>query len=137
MEKKCFMNFIAKGAKIHNIRYVMYQQKKNWQHYYTSDKVYKYIPCYISSSVPLYVFCLHPSWHVPNERTNQGRNCFFIAGQQTDRNTYYFGGLLAVGFNRGEDSFLSVDRQDGAKQPGANTNSLIEKKRSALKTGLY
>ena len=29
------------------------------------------------------------------ERTNQGRNCFFIAGQQTDRNTYYFGGLLA------------------------------------------
>ena len=63
------------------------------------------------------------------ERTNQGRNCFFIAGQQTDRNTYYFGGLLAVGFNRGEDSFLSVDRQDGAKQPGANTNSLIEKKK--------
>ena len=62
------------------------------------------------------------------ERTNQGRNCFFIAGQQTDRNTYYFGGLLAVGFNRGEDSFLSVDRQDGAKQPGANTNSLIEEK---------
>ena len=65
------MNFIAKGAKIDNIRYVMYQQKKNWQHYYTSDKVYKYIPCYISSSVPLYVFCLHPSWHVPNERTKE------------------------------------------------------------------
>ena len=86
-------------------------------------------PYMCSASIPLDMCRM-------NERTNQGRNCFFIAGQQTDRNTYYFGGLLAVGFNRGEDSFLSVDRQDGAKQPGANTNSLIEeKRRSALKNG--
>ena len=98
---------------------------------------------YISLSIhPLLHFFLVPLCSASSlltcaERTNQGRNCFFIAGQQTDRNTYYFGGLLAVGFNRGEDSFLSVDRQDGAKQPGANTNSLIEdkKRRSAFKNG--
>ena len=98
--------------------------KKNWQHYYTSDQVHKY-PSLATFLLGSPMFCLLP---LDMCRTNQGRNCFFIAGQQTDRNTYYFGGLLAVGFNRGEDSFLSVDRQDGAKQPGANTNSLIKKK---------
>ena len=97
----------------------------------------KYISTSLATFLLRFPYMCSASLLTCAERTNQGRNCFFIAGQQTDRNTYYFGGLLAVGFNRGEDSFLSVDRQDGAKQPGANTNSLIEdkKRRSAFKNG--